>query len=93
MEGDALEYWKGVDPSMMSDVETDDDGVIIHRTLPWRNQNLSGLIRQIDESCKVVRCYGQPSLRKPSDSVSAAFLEDSSDDGSEISGTEEEEQM
>ena len=51
----------------MSDVETDDENPIVHRTLIWRDPHLSALCRRLDGGA--IKMYGNDSSRLPGDQV------------------------
>ena len=68
--------WDTLSPAAMSDQEFDDEKQIhVNRTIPWRSEIVTNLIKQIDISLKVIRVYGEPSLRDP-DPKCAAFVAD-----------------
>ena len=89
---EALRYWQGVDVNMMSDVETDDDGNIVHRTLPWRNEDLTKLIEEIDKINKVLHVHGPSSRRMPLNDILPIYVkqgENLADHSSEEENAEE----
>ena len=47
----------------MSDVESDPEEGLFHRTLPWRNDHLNELIHRCDTSLSLIRKYGPVSAR------------------------------
>ena len=51
----------------MSDVESDDDGVIRRRTLVWRKVEITELIRKIDACLERIDRYGPHSDREPNE--------------------------
>ena len=68
--------WDSLTPAAMSDQEYDEEQQLhVNRTIPWRSGVATNLIKQIDHSLKVVRVYGEPSLRKP-DNKCGPFVEE-----------------
>lgn len=64
-DGADKEVWSEVTVWQMSDVETDDDSIIKHRSLVWRSAEVVDLICRCDASLQVTRLYGYPSQRAP----------------------------
>lgn len=62
---DDLEQWQRLNVWAMSDEEEDENGQKIFRSLPWRNELSTDLIRRCDTALGVVRRYGEPSEREP----------------------------
>ena len=66
---EGADVWKLANSWAMSDIEEDEDGPFF-RTLPWRTEELSLLIREKDASAGLVRRYGEPSARRPNENCS-----------------------
>lgn len=62
-QGEDLELWDSMTIWDMSDVETDEESVIKHRTLPWRPFAQNDLVKRCDEILQVLRTYGHQSQR------------------------------
>lgn len=72
--------WDKLNAWAMSDVEYDEEKKIsVHRTLLWRSDEATDIIRRCDASLGVVRVYGEPSDRQPNNKcvnfVKPEFLE------------------
>jgi len=58
--------WDSLNPMAMSDEEYDEkEKMNVLRTLPWRSQIVTDLIRRCDRALGVARVYGEPSERQP----------------------------
>ena len=58
--------WSKLNAWAMSDEETDEENNSrVFRTLPWRKEEVTHLIRRCDEGLGMHRVYGLPSERLP----------------------------
>ena len=66
LEGTHAETWSKATAWDMSDVESgdDDESRHVHRTPSWRSEELSTIIRTMNEHEDVQILYGEPSSRK-----------------------------
>jgi len=64
-DGADTTLWSEVTVWDMSDVETDDDSIVKHRSLVWRSAEVVDLICRCDASLEDTRVYGYPSQRAP----------------------------
>ena len=75
-DGEDLELWGKLCPSVMSDIETDDESGLKKLTLIWRAPEVFDLISRCDLG--LVRVYGMPSERLPDlkyrDSISSDYF-------------------
>ena len=64
-EGDDLVLWGMINVWGMSDEETDEQGRKELRTVEWREEEYTDLVRRCDRALGLHRNYGPPSEREP----------------------------
>ncbi|XP_057302909.1 uncharacterized protein LOC130637355 [Hydractinia symbiolongicarpus] len=64
-EDNDLDVWSKINVCAKSDEDEDEEGNKIFRSLPWRTEEVSDLIRRCDMALEVIRKYGEPSERAP----------------------------